>query len=270
MRRREFIALLGSVVTVPLGTRAQPAKRWRVARVLVGGQEVVGHLAKIFEQRLIELRQTPGQNLAVVNRFSAPKDIEQVVRAALPDAAASETYGKRLQILAEIVPNLIRVAVLITVGDRNVAFGMASIERAAPQLGITLLPIDIRSAEDLPAAFDAMANEKAQALIVVSSALAYTLTKRTAELALEHRLPSCHPFRETVAAGGLVSLGPDVIEMARQGAAYVDKIISGASPSYLPVEQPSRYEIHLNLKTATALGLSIPPTLLGRADKVIE
>ena len=208
----------------------------------------------------------------------APVDLQLVESLAHPGGnmtgvtfeAASETYAKRLQILADIVPNLTRVAVLRTIGDRNVAFGMASIERSAPQLGITLVPVDIHSPDGLPTAFAAMTSSNAQALIVVSSALAYTLTKRTAELALEHGLPSCHPFRETVAAGGLVSLGPDVVEIARQGAIYVDKIIKGAEPSKLPVQQPSRYEMHLNLKTAKALGLTLPPSLLARADEVIE
>lgn len=115
-----------------------------------------------------------------------------------------------------------------------------------------------------------MTTEKAQAVIVISSAVTYGASSRIAELALAHHLPSCGPFREAVVAGGLVSLGPDMVEMARQGAAYADKIMRGAKPSDLPVEEPSRYEMHMNLKTTKALGLEIPPSLLGRADEVIE
>jgi ABC transporter substrate binding protein len=145
-----------------------------------------------------------------------------------------------------------------------------SLEQAAPQLGVTLLPFDIRSADELADAFAAMAANKAQALIVISSAVIYGATKRVADLALLHGLPSCHPFRETVAAGGLVSLGPDASVMAKQGADYAARIMQGSKPSDLPVEQPTRYEMHINLKTAKALGITVPATLLVRADGVIE
>jgi ABC-type uncharacterized transport system substrate-binding protein len=109
-----------------------------------------------------------------------------------------------------------------------------------------------------------------QALVVVAGALTYAHGRRIAELAKSHHLPSAYAFRDTVAAGGLISLGPDLIAIAKQGATYVDKIIKGAKPSDLPVEQPSRYEISLNLKTARVLGLSIPRSLLGRAHAVIQ
>jgi putative ABC transport system substrate-binding protein len=95
-------------------------------------------------------------------------------------------------------------------------------------------------------------------------------SKQIAELALAHRLPSCHAFYETVRAGGLVSLGPDIPAMAQQGAVYIDKIIRGAKPGELPVQQPTHYVLHINLQTARALGLEIPPPLLARADEVIE
>jgi putative tryptophan/tyrosine transport system substrate-binding protein len=115
-----------------------------------------------------------------------------------------------------------------------------------------------------------MTRDGAQALLVIAGSLTFFAHKRIAELALKHKLPSCHAFKETVAEGGLVSLGPDLVAMNRQGANYVDKIIQGFKPADLPVEQPTRYETHVNLKTARALGLTIPPTLLARADEVIE
>jgi putative ABC transport system substrate-binding protein len=184
--------------------------------------------------------------------------------------ASAETYGKRLQLLKELQPDLTRVAVLRAAGDANVVPAMASLEHSAPQLRVHLQPIDVRSADDLEGAFAVMKKNKAQGLVVVAGALTYLNGQRIVDLALAHHLPSSLPFREAVAAGGLVSLGPDLLEMARQGAAYVDKIIKGAKPADLPVEQPTRYELVINLKTAKALGLTIPPSLLLRADQVIE
>ena len=184
--------------------------------------------------------------------------------------AAAETYGKRLQILKEIVPDLKRVAVLRAVGDLNVEFAMTSLNRAAPELGVGLVPVDIKSADDLEAAFASMKQSEAEALIVIAGGLTYTVGTQIADLALAARLPSCHAFKETVIAGGLVSLGPDLVAMSRPAAAQIDKIIKGISPADIPVEQPTRYELYINLKTARLLNLTIPPTMLARADEVIE
>jgi putative ABC transport system substrate-binding protein len=184
--------------------------------------------------------------------------------------AASETYAKRLQILKDIVPNLERVGILGAAGDANVAFAMVSLDHSAPQLGVTLLPVYVGSTGEINAAFETMMSNKAQGLIVIAGALTYSAGAQIADLTLAHHLPSCNAFKETVAEGGLVSLGPDLVEMAKQGAVFADKIIRGASPADLPVEQPSRYELHVNLKTAKALGLTVPLSLLGRADEVIK
>jgi len=184
--------------------------------------------------------------------------------------AATETYGKRLQILKEIAPGLSRVAILQGAGDANVPYAMSALEQAAPALGVKLLPMNIKSVDDLEATFLGMRREQAEALIVVAGALTFTGTKQIANLALQHKLPSCHAFKEAVAAGGLVSLGPDSIAMARQGATYIDRIIQGTEPADLPVEQPARYELHVNLSAAKALGITVPPSLLVRADEVIE
>jgi putative tryptophan/tyrosine transport system substrate-binding protein len=184
--------------------------------------------------------------------------------------AAIETYAKRLQILTQIVPNLERVAVLRTIGDPNVTFAMKSVVQAAPALKVSLQLIDIKTADELPNAFEMMKSLKAQALLVISSAVTYGASKQIAELAFANHLPSCSPFREEVVAGGLVSLGPDMEVMAGQGAALVNKIIKGAKPSELPVEQPSRYEMFVNIITAKTFGLILPETFLSRADQVIE
>jgi putative tryptophan/tyrosine transport system substrate-binding protein len=184
--------------------------------------------------------------------------------------AAAETYGKRLQRLKEILPDLRRVGILRAVRDANITVAMESLERAAPKLSVTLRSFDITSVDDLTSAFATMKAGGVQAVLVVAGAFTYAHGRRIAELALTNRLPSCGGFRETVAAGGLMSLGPDLMAMAPQVAAYVDKIIRGAKPGDLPVEQPVRYEMYVNLKTAKALGVRIPEALLARADVVIQ
>ena len=184
--------------------------------------------------------------------------------------AATETYAKRLQILKEIVPEVKRVAVLQAQGDANAKFAMASLEKAAPDLGVQLAPISAGSSGELAAAFNEMERSQSGALIVIAGLLTYGNGQQIADLALAHRLPSCHAFRETVALGGLASLGPDLMAVWGQAAGYIDQIIRGTESRELPVQQPTRYEFAINLKTAKALGLTLPPSLLARADVVIE
>jgi putative ABC transport system substrate-binding protein len=184
--------------------------------------------------------------------------------------AATETYGKRLQILKEIVPDLKRAAVLRAVGDPNVQFAMISLNRAAPQLGVALVLVDIKSGDDLETAFTQIKDSEVGAVLGIAGALTFTVGAEIADRALAAHLPFCSAFKETVNAGGLVSLGPDISAMARQAAGQIDKLIKGASPSDIPVEQPTRYNLYINLKTARLLNLTIPPTLLARADDVIE
>jgi ABC-type uncharacterized transport system substrate-binding protein len=184
--------------------------------------------------------------------------------------AAVEAYGRRLQILKEIVPRLVSVALIRVPGDANVKIAMTSLERSAPQLGLTLSTFDVRSADDLDNAFADMQRSGMEAVMVIAGPLTYANAKRISELALQAHLPSCHALREAVVAGGLVSFGPDLGEIIRQAAVYVDKIIHGAKPADLPVQEPTRFDLYLNLKTAAALGLTIPPSLLATADEVIE
>ena len=181
--------------------------------------------------------------------------------------AALETPGKRLQILKEIIPDLKRVAVLGVVGE---PIGAETLEPAAHQLGLTLIPIDIKSTDDLEGAFADMKKSQAEALFVSRTGLTANLGKQIADLAIAAHLPSCYSFRTTVMAGGLVSLDADRLAMTRPAAAQIDKIIKGTSPADIPVEQPTRYELCINLKTARLLNLTIPPSLLARADEVIE
>ena len=208
----------------------------------------------------------------------APVDIGLVQSLSRPGGnmtgvtfeAATETYAKRLQMLKEVVPTFERIAVLAAQGDPNVEFALKSLEKAASVMNVALTTVYVETADDLPTAFDQIQRNRVSGLIVIAGILTAINSKKIAELSLAHRLPSCHGFREAVVAGGLISLGPDLLAIARQGAVYVDKIIKGAKPADLPVEQPDRYEIYINLKTAKTLGLEIPAPLLAGADKVIE
>jgi putative tryptophan/tyrosine transport system substrate-binding protein len=184
--------------------------------------------------------------------------------------AATETYGLRLQMLKEIIPNIRNVAVLKAKGDPNVVHAITALEKAAPSLGIQLTQYEAKSSDDLPPAFEQIEQSKADGLISIAGAFTFVNSTQIALLTQQHRLPSCHGFRDTVVAGGLISLGPSMVAIAIEGANYVDKILRGAKPADLPVEQPTKMEVVINLKTAKALGLNIPATLLGRADEVIE
>ncbi|MGA7262959.1 MAG: ABC transporter substrate-binding protein [Stellaceae bacterium] len=178
--------------------------------------------------------------------------------------------GDLRQILKEIVPDLNRVAVLRDVDNRSAQFEYRSLDQSARELGLSLVLVDIKSADELETAFVGMKRSKAEALFVYRTALTFVAGKQIADLAIAAHLPSCHAFREAVLAGGLVSLGPDRLAMAGPAAAQIDKIIKGTSPADIPVEQPTRYELCINLNTARLLNLTIPPTLLARADELIE
>jgi putative ABC transport system substrate-binding protein len=134
----------------------------------------------------------------------------------------------------------------------------------------TLPPVEVRDRADLDRAFATMVRQRAEAIITFSDTMAYNSASRVAELGLRHRLPIMSPFREIADAGGLMSYGPSVPDLFRRAASYVDKILKGSKPADLPVEQPTKFEFVLNLKTAKALGLTVPLTLQARADEVIE
>ncbi len=184
--------------------------------------------------------------------------------------AALETNGKRLQILKEIVPGLKRVAVLRDFDTRSWGFEWTVLDQAARELGLTLVPADIKSADELETAFASMKKSGAEALFVTRTALLANAGEQIADLAIATHLPSSCPFRRQVIAGGLVSLDADRLAMTRPAAAQIDKIIKGTSPADIPVEQPTRFELYINLKTARLLNLIIPPTLLALADEVID
>ena len=233
---------------------------------------VTGTLGGVAAKKLVTAKPV------VFISVGAPVDIGLVESLSRPGGnltgitfeAATETYAKRLQILKEIMPKLNRVAVLQARDDANVKFAMASLERAAPDLGVQLSPIAFSSSGDIAGAFDEAKRSQSEALIVIAGLLTLENGQQIADLALAHHLPSCHAFKETVALGGLVSLGPDIPALWGQAAGYVDKIIRGTEPRELPVQQPTRYQLAINLKTAEALGLNLPRSLVARAEVVIE
>jgi putative tryptophan/tyrosine transport system substrate-binding protein len=181
----------------------------------------------------------------------------------------TDTAGKRLEILREVLPGLRRLAILGNVGFPDSVREMSEVEATARTLGFAVAKLEIRRAEDIVPAFEALKGD-ADALYVCSDALVNTDRIRINTLALAERLPTMHGVREFVEAGGLMSYGPSYPDLFRRAADFVDKILRGAKPADLPVEQPTKFELIINLKTAKALGIEVPPTLLARADEVIE
>jgi len=181
-----------------------------------------------------------------------------------------ELVGKRLELLKEIVPSLSRVAVLWNPEDKISALTWREIQFPARTLGIDLHSLEVRSPGDIGKAFEGALRVRAGALAIMPSPVFVTNLKRLADLAEKHRLPSIFHVPDFVTAGGLVTYGPNRPDLFRRAAAYVDKILKGAKPGDLPIEQPNTFELWLNLKTAKALGLTIPPSVLVRADHVIE
>ncbi len=184
---------------------------------------------------------------------------------------STDLAGKRLQLLREVLPKATRVAVLgLKGGSGATELFLEKLEAAARQLGITLVVRKENEAAALGDAFAAMQRERAQALIVEVTPFTGENRKRIVELAAQHRLPTLIEARGFVQGGGLMSYGPSLLEMFRRSAHYVDRIFKGTKPADLPVEQPTKFEMVINLKTAKALGLTIPQSLLARADEVIR
>src|ERR1700720_3080563 len=181
----------------------------------------------------------------------------------------SDTGGKKLELLREAVPALRRLAIMANVGNPASVLDMGEAQAAAHALGLEVTTSELRRAEDISPAFDALKG-RADALYVCVDPLVNTHRIRVNTLALAARLSTMHGLREYVEAGGLMSYGPNLPDLLRRAADYVDKILRGAKPGDIPVEQPTRFDLVINLTTAKALGLTLPPTLLALAEEVIE
>jgi putative ABC transport system substrate-binding protein len=182
----------------------------------------------------------------------------------------SELTGKRLELLREILPKMTRLAVLWHADNIGSAPAVRDLEAAARSSKVALQNLGVSTAKELAGAFSAATREHAEAVFVVGNPLFFAERLRIAELALKHRLPSMHGPSEFVEAGGLLSYAPSYPDLFRRAALYVDKILKGAKPGDLPIEQPTKFELVINLKTAKALGVAIPQAVLLRADRLIE
>jgi putative tryptophan/tyrosine transport system substrate-binding protein len=243
----ELIALAPDVV-VALGTLIVGALR-RTTRtvpiVFVNVTDPVGG-------GIVESLARPGAN---VTGFAAPE---------------YGTSGKSLDLLKQIAPRLTRVAVTRDPANTAGTAQFAVIQAVAPSLGMEARPFDVRDASEIEGAVAAFARQPNGGLIVIQSALAQLHRKLIISLAARHRLPAAYPASFYVRDGGLISYGPDETDPLRRAAGYVDRILKGEKPADLPVQAPSKYELAINLKTAKALGLTVPPNLLATADEVVE
>jgi len=235
-------------IIVTAGTESAVAAKQATSSipiVMATGGDVVG-------DKLVASVARPGGNVTGVNSLT------------------SELVAKRLELLKELVPGLSRVAILRDLDNRATKLYENQAERAAKSLGTAVKVVGVHGHKELDGAFLAMEQAHAGAVLFVENTIFIAYRQHVADLALKHRLPTMAPAKEYAVAGVLVSYGTDYSDLFQRAAVYVDKILKGTKPADLPIEQPTKIELVINLKTAKALGLTIPPALLTRADQVIE
>jgi putative ABC transport system substrate-binding protein len=328
MRRREFIALLGSAAASPLASRAQQSAMPVIGWLSPGSPEtdsIAGRLMA-FRRGLNEMGYVEGQNIAIEYRWAegqydrAPELAADLVRrqvsviaavSAAPMAFAAkaatttipivfslgldpvksglvaslnrpggnitgsaglitETIGKRLDLLHELLPTASRIALLVNPANPVAASETTSLEDTARTLGLQLRSLEARTPSEIDAAFETLVGLQAGGLVVGSDPLFTNNRAQVIALSARHAVPAVYAFRLFPEAGGLISHGADIAEAYRQTGVLTGKILKGANPADLPVQQVVKLELVINLNTAKALGLTIPPHLLARADEVIE
>jgi putative ABC transport system substrate-binding protein len=181
-----------------------------------------------------------------------------------------ETSGKRLELTMEILPGLRRVALLFDPSDPGAVLDANAVRSAAANAGVRVAAFEFNDSRALDAVLAAIESDRPRALILIHSALSVNYRERIARFAIDHRLPLVSEGRDFAEAGALLTYGPSIVDMFRRGAGYVDKILKGAKPGDLPIEQPTKFELVVNLKIAKALGITIPQSILLRADEVIR
>jgi len=246
----ELVALKVDVILVPGTLPALAAKQ--ATRTL---PIVFANVGDAVTSGLVESLARPGGNVTGLSIL------------------APELVGKGLELLKQAVPGVSRVAVLWTPGgvpERTGKDMLKEAEVAGRALGVRVQFVEARGPADIDRAFSDITRARAGALTVLGSAMFFNERRRLVDLAAKNRLPAVYPWREFVDAGGLMSYGPNFADLYRRAATYVDRILKGAKPGDLPVEQPTKFELVINLKTAKALGLTIPQSLLQRADEVIQ
>jgi len=326
MRRREFVALLGSTALAwPIPARAQQGGKLATIGLLGSGTAAAqSQWTAAFVQRLRELGWTEGRNVTIEYRWAegrserfaefaaefvrlkvdvilthntppviAAKQATSVIPIVFATAAdpvdtglvaslarpggnvtglssqTTDLASKRIELLREVVPGLRQLAFLSQPDNPYVVFDMRQAEAAARALGLETASLAIRRAEDIGPAFEGLKG-RAEALYILPDPLLFTHRLRINTLALGARLPTIHSLREYVEASGLMSYGPNWSDQWRRAADYVDKILRGAKPADLPIEQPTKFDLVVNLTTAKVLGLTIPESFLLRADELIE
>jgi ABC-type uncharacterized transport system substrate-binding protein len=243
--------------------------------------EVVGLQVEVIvtsgAQAIQAVRQATNTIPVVMVAIGAPVEASFVTSLARPGGnltglslMAPELSGKRLELLKETVPALSQVAVLANPANPITAVELRETQRAAQALQVQLHLVEVRGPQDLDAAFSALRSLRAEALMLVLDPLFISQRPRLAELTATSRLPAMYALREDAEAGALMAYGPHFPDLFRRAATYVDKILKGAKPADLPVEQPTKFELVINLKTAKALGITMPPSLLLLADEVIQ
>ena len=183
---------------------------------------------------------------------------------------SADLSGKRVELLTETFPKTTRIAALQSPQDFEAGAGYKETQEAAKAFSLRLHPVEVQSASDFEPAFARMNKDRKTALLVILSPMITFNSRRIVELALKYRLPGMYPTKQFAEEGGLMSYGPLIADLYRRAATYVDKILKGANPGELPVEQPTKFELVINLQTAKQIGLTIPPSVLARADKVIR
>ena len=325
MKRREFIALLGSAAAaLPLAAAAQP----KIPRIGFMGNSTAAleaNLLDAFREGLRELGYEEGRNIIIEYRWADGKydhfpvlvaeliaaKVDAIVTAGTPAALAvknatttvplvmvavgdpigtglvpslarpggnltglssiaPDLEGKRLQLLREVVPALSHVAMFINSLNPFHISSMKQARAAAQAMGIKLQLHDIRKSEDLDDAFAAIRKERPDALLILADRVFLHNRERIVDFANEQRLPNVNAYKELVEVGGLMSYGPSYEDMHKRAAIYVDKILKGAKPADLPIEQPSKFTFIVNLKAAKTLGVTVPSQLLGLVDQLIE
>ncbi len=283
------LALAVSLLVAPLTAEAQQTRNVRTIGFL-GPPPSAGGLVQAFQQGLRDLGYVEGQNIRIEYRYTDvalqghtelfPRLAAELVRLK-PDvlvvsvteaalAAKNATSTKGFQLLKEALPETARVNLLANPTDPLHSAMVADAKDAAKSLGVQLKIVEAATPAEIEGAFSTMHVDRAGALLVVGGAGFYLNRTLIVGLALRNRLPSVFQNREFVEAGGLLSYAPSTVANYRRAATYVDKILKGAKPADLPVEQPTKFELVINLKTAKALGLTIPQPLLLRADEVIQ
>jgi putative ABC transport system substrate-binding protein len=241
--------LAASRVDVMVAVTCQGLKEARAAIASV--PVVMAVCAYPVERGLIASLARPGGNLTGLATFTG------------------ELFSKRLQVLTEALPGASRIAILRIPGDQG-DLVMRDLERSAPKIGVNLQVIEVKQAADLPAAFQTAARSGAQGVMTTQGVFFVQHNRLIADLALKHKLPSFSGEPGAAEAGALLSHGASIVASCRLAATFVDRILQGATPAVLPVEQPTTYPLVINLRTARALGLTLPPSLLLRADRLIE